>query len=301
MPTSDRRRTDVHAPGARGLQVGDGNTQHNTFVLTAGALALVAVAGVALTFTYQGWRDPEKAASQLSPSASSSVRAMPGIARRPEPRTDTGTPTPTATAPSPSETATPSATPATAPAFDPRTLDDQATDRTPVSVAALLPDSFTDSEGVRYTRDTGGVQTCSTLSGNAEATAALAAAGCADDKVVTGTYTDSDSNVLVMVEVMALADQGTATAARARLESGNTGGWRYRCPTTGTGSGVCHSGTALSRATQYGYTGTTHRYLVATLAVYIDLRRDSGVKSWLTTASYRASAVAGPANYPGNR
>ncbi|MEU6350193.1 hypothetical protein ABZ896_12780 [Streptomyces sp. NPDC047072] len=299
--SDDDRRTEVHAPGARGVQVGPHNTQHNTFVVKVSALAVTvaAAAGLVFTYQYQGRGDHEKTAAESTPSVSWSAPA------RPEPAPDDDTPTPEESeeeaAESPEESATPSTDPPSSPAFDATTLDVRATDRTPVTVAALLPDSFTDSKGVRYTRNSGGVWTCGSLSRNSAATTALASVGCVDDPVVTGTYVDTDQNILVMVEVFALADKAGADSAHARLKNDNSGGWRYRCPNDGTGSGVCRDSAALRGATQYGYTGSSHRYLVSTVAVPVDLRQDDRVKSWLVTASYRASVVAGPGNYPGNR
>ncbi|MFJ2904182.1 hypothetical protein [Streptomyces sp. NPDC087212] len=312
MPANNRR-ANVNAQGAQGVQVGNHNTQHNTFVIRAGALAVVAVVGVALTFTYQNWDGgTEKTASTKATSSADGSERGSGwgqLASRTPMSSNTGdadadadadaeTSSPTA---SPTPTPAPSPTPSPSPSFDAGTLDDAATDRTPVSVAALLPDSFTDAKGVRYARNGGGVGTCGTFTTNVQATAVLARAGCSSDKVVTGTYVDADDRVLVSVEVLALADRDTAVAAHGRLEHDNTGGWRYRCPTVGTGAGVCQRGEALSRATQNGYTGSKYRYLVSTLAVYIDLRQDAGGVAWLTAAAYRACEVAGPANYPGNR
>ncbi|KUL80402.1 MULTISPECIES: hypothetical protein [unclassified Streptomyces] len=292
--SDDQRRTDVRAPGTRGMQVGDHNTQHNTFVLTAGALAVAAVVGTAvLTFTLQRWDDDKP-----TPGPTATLSA-----RRPTPpeepsRTPTQTPT-TAPPSTPAVTDDPGEGPSGSPSFDPATLDDEDTDRTPVTVAALLPASFTDAKGVRYTRNSGSVMTCGSLSWNSEATAALASAGCVDSPVVSGTYVDTAQNVLVAVEVMALPDQATAVAAHARLKDDNTGGWRYRCPVSGTGSDVCGKD-ALSRATQFGYTAWKHRYLISAVAVYVDLRQDDSVKSWLVSASQRGSTAAGPENHPAN-
>lgn len=292
--SDDDRRTEVHAPGARGVQVGPHNTQHNTFVVKVSALAVTVAAAAGLAFAYQGWGDHEKTASESTPTASRSAPALP------EPTPDEDTPTPEEsdeeTSEPPAESADPSTDPPGSPAFDATTLDARATDRTPVTVAALLPDSFTDAKGVRYTRNSAGVQTCGNLSRNSAATTALASVGCVDDPVVTGTYVDTDENILVMVEVFALADKAAADSAHERLKDDNSGDWRYRCPLSGTGSEVCRDSAALRRATQYGYTGANHRYLVSTVAVPVDLRQDDRVKSWLVTASYRASVVAGPAD-----
>ncbi|MFE5188712.1 hypothetical protein [Streptomyces sp. NPDC056628] len=295
--SDDERRTDVRAPGTRGMQVGDHNTQHNTFVLTAGALAVAAVIGTAvLTFTFQGW-DGDDGKPSPGPTASLSARRP----TRPEEPSPTPTETPTTEPPStPAVTGDPGESPSGSPSFDPATLDDEDTDRTPVTVAALLPDSFTDAKGVRYTRNSGSVLTCGSLSADSEATVALAAAGCVDSPVVSGTYVDTAQNVLVVVEVMALPDRAAAVAAHARLKGDNTGGWRYRCPVTGTGSTVCRSSDAVSRATQYGYTGSKHRYLISAVALYVDLRQDDSVKSWLVTASSRGLTTAGPQNHPAN-
>ena len=57
----------------------------------------------------------------------------------------------------------------------------------------------------------------------------------------------------------------------------------------------------LAQATQYGYTVRKHRYLISAVAVYVDLRQDNSVKSWLMTASYQANRLAGPENHPADQ
>ncbi|MFE6175973.1 hypothetical protein [Streptomyces sp. NPDC056464] len=297
MPENDPDLYYIHAPEARGTQVGNNNTQHNTFVLKAGAVAVVAVTGVALTFMYQAW-EGEKKPSSGSSSADLASGTRPTWPQDDESEDETPTPTPG------EESATPTDEPTTdepsTPSFDPTTLDDALTDRTPITVNALLPAAFTDSKGVRYTRNSEGVVTCDQLSRNSEATTTLVAAGCVDDEVATGTYLDRDQNVLVAVEVMALADKATAVVAHSRLKDSNAGGWRYRCPTIGVGANVCRD-SGLAQATWDAYTVRKHRYVISAVAVYVDLRQDESVKSWLTTASYEANRLAGPENHPANQ
>ncbi|OKJ10243.1 hypothetical protein [Kitasatospora sp. CB01950] len=212
----------------------------------------------------------------------------------------TPSPTPSPTPPpSPVRTTRTPSPAVTTPTFDPRSLDSAQTDRTPLSVAALLPGSFTDAKGVTYTRTSGGAQGC--VDGTSgTASSVLRAADC--DQQMVGTYSDSQGRVLVMVTVIPLADAQTAKDAYDALDDAYTTDWGLWCPKEGPGSEPCDgTDTAVRQAAQSGYRKQHHRYLMSSRALYVNLTTDSGAEEWTAAAAEAAVDEAGPQNYSGNR
>lgn len=244
----------------------------------APALVLVTLLAGFLLLVAQPWKDTGRSAT-------------PTYSYTPSP-----TPTPS---PSPSPSPTPTPTVESSPAFDPASLDLARTDGTPLTANALLPTSFTDAKGVEYTRNSGSAQGCldSTIADNVRTV--LSRAGC--DQQVVGTYTDAEDRIMVVVLVIPLADRKTAEDADDALAGASTTDWGFWCPKTGPGSELCDSGTDLTGATQSGYRGHHHRYLLHSLAIYLSLGSDSSLEEWTKAAADAAIDEAGPSNYPGNR
>ncbi|MGW4379988.1 hypothetical protein [Kitasatospora sp. NPDC004531] len=215
-------------------------------------------------------------------------------------RSSTPSPTPSSTpSPTPERTTRPPSPTVTTPTFDPRSLDSGQTDRTPLSVDALLPRSFTDSKGVTYTLTSGGAKGC-TDGTSGKASSVLRAADC--DQAMIGTYGDSQGRVLVMVTVIPLADAQTAKDAYDALDDAYTTDWGLWCPKEGPGSEPCASTDAtIRRAAQSGYRKQYHRYLMSSRALYANLTTDSSAEEWTATAAEGAVDGAGPQNWFGNR
>ncbi|WHT17390.1 serine/threonine-protein kinase [Crossiella sp. CA-258035] len=204
-------------------------------------------------------------------------------------RTTTGRTTPATTAQrvtaAPTSTAAPAST-----AVDPKSLDRQDTDRTPLTTDALLPKSFRDSKNVEYTLRSGGQQSCLGNSERAPVRDALRRARCTT--MLAATYVDHSDQVLVSVVVLPLPDATTATTAFGELGGTKTADWGIWCPRQGAGSTVCQGD--YHRATQYGYLMRRHRYVTHARALYVNLSRGTVELPWVTAAAYRAAEVAGP-------
>ncbi|AOR29734.1 hypothetical protein BFF78_00270 [Streptomyces fodineus] len=184
--------------------------------------------------------------------------------------------------------------------FDPGSLDSVDTDQTPLTSDALLPRTFTDSKGVVYNIASGGVEDCVNGHETSRVQNGLSTNGCRGS--VVGTYTDTADHILVVVQVAAMPDATAAAATRAGLRDAATGEWGMWCPPNGPGSQTCEIPTAtISQATQAGYIGPTHRYVIHTLALYINASHNDSVKPWVDSAALAASYAAGPQNYTGNR
>ncbi|MFD5564676.1 hypothetical protein [Kitasatospora griseola] len=204
-------------------------------------------------------------------------------------------PTPSPTSASPTRTPAPvTTTPARTPTatFDPRSLDSAQTDRTPLTASALLPVSFTDSKGVTYTRNSGSTGDCPDDSMKESLQTALRKAGC--DKQVVGTYIDANARIAVAVWVIPLADAQAADRGKQALAEFSITDWSLWCPTTGPGSQLCDRGTDIRSATQSGYRMNSHRYLLQSRALYINLTTDSSAEEWTNAAAYAAITEAGP-------
>ncbi|WP_412538909.1 serine/threonine-protein kinase [Longispora sp. K20-0274] len=182
-------------------------------------------------------------------------------------------------------------------AFDPASLNDQSTDNTPLTAAALLPDSYSDDKNVLYNRKGSGTEGCNTNYKKSHVNDALSTAHC--QSVMGGTYVDKSEQILVAVWVVPLADTATAQSAYDALKDVHTGDWGILCPQSGAGSEVCQKN--FSNARKAGYTRQHHRYLVSSIALYINLTEDTTADPWLDAAAKKAVEEAGPENYSGNR
>ncbi|WP_329584508.1 protein kinase [Kitasatospora sp. NBC_01250] len=187
----------------------------------------------------------------------------------------------------------------TTPSFDPASLDSSRIDQTPLTSEALLPDSFTDSKGVVYTRNSGSSQSCLTSHESQAVQTVLRNGSCVNQ--IVGTYTDSQSHIMVDVEVEPMADAQTATASHNSLSHAYDGDWGLWCPDTGAGSQICNDRENTDQATQSGYVTNHHRYLIHSLAIYISLGTDKSAAPWTDAAAYAAVDAAGPQNYSGNQ
>jgi hypothetical protein len=208
---------------------------------------------------------------------------------------------PTTDAPTTSDTTTSNPPTDTSSAFDPTTLDEQNTDQTPQTADALLPPSFTDSKGVQYDIKSSGTENCVNSYETSHVQDILKGHNCVNAAV--GTYVDKSNQVLIAVQIMALGDKREAVDAYTGLSSTNdhSNDWGIWCPKDGPGSQICNNNEDISGATQSGYIEQTHRYLIHTLALYINLTQDTSVKPWVQAAAQKAADSTGPQNYSGNQ
>ncbi|MCP3803063.1 serine/threonine protein kinase [Allokutzneria sp. A3M-2-11 16] len=196
----------------------------------------------------------------------------------------------TTTRPSPTTTTT------TTRRFTSADLDRESTDKTPVSVAALLPTSFSDAKNVRYTRKSSDVRECVTKHMDQETRNILLRSRCGN--AVAATYVDNSNQILVMVWVVPMPDESAADTAYKSVDGGS---WGILCPGGGPGSEICDQNKDTTRATRSGWKRHTHRYLIKSVAMYINLTRDASAKTWLDAAAQEATRAAGPSNYSGDR
>lgn len=180
-----------------------------------------------------------------------------------------------------------------------------STDLTPFTASALLPSSFTDSDGDHFTLRSADQESCITRDQNSTAQNILTQYHCVSQ--MTGSYVNDAGTILVSVEVMPMADESTAqqvdsavkqAVSDGDLYSGNLGFW---CPMSGTGS-VCDSGD-FSAATKQGEFEYDYRYFIDADAVWINLSQDtsSSAEDPLQAAAKAAATAAGPENYSGNQ
>ncbi|GGK48690.1 hypothetical protein [Nocardia camponoti] len=184
------------------------------------------------------------------------------------------------------------AAPTTTKAFDPTTLDSAATDTTPLTVAALLPQTYTDAKGIVYTRKASGEHGCTMKSHSDNINTALTKNGCVTN--ITGSYIDKDEHILVSVNVLVFPDRASARAAYDALD-GPIQDWGIWCPTTGLGSTTCDGD--LRKATHSQWSTVDHRYFTQATGVYIDLSKDNSLLEWCSAGAKAASSKAGPSNY----
>ena len=182
------------------------------------------------------------------------------------------------------------------PEFDPSTLNDASTDETPLTSTALLPDEFTDSEGVLYTLRSAGTDSCVQSSQEDNVQDILSDGGC--DEMVVGSYVDHTDQILVAVMVMPMTDDGAAMDAYDKSSDTYTEDWGIWCPPDGdTGAEVCEDDSYWWDATMSGYLSQSYRYLVHSTALYINVSQDESAADWTLPAASEAVDVAGPQNY----
>lgn len=225
-----------------------------------------------------------------------------GLTAAEETSTPTDSPTDTYSPPTETPTETYSETPEPTPTeeeFDPASLDETDTDETPITIDALIANSFTTRKGVRYTLKGTRSDKCPAWFQEGGVASALRKARC--KKMLSGIYASSNSTknnrIMVVVRVIPLKDADTAETAFKRLEAGSRD-WGFMCPLKGPGSQLCANGRgSWSSAYIWGWTRQTHRYIISTLALYENLADSSSTKKWLTDASKAALDAGGPMVY----
>lgn len=179
--------------------------------------------------------------------------------------------------------------------------DDEATDETPFTTAALLPDDFEDERGVGYTRVASGVHGCTDASHMSDnVRRVLSGYDC--DLTVTGNYLKSgdvseDADVLVSVQVIRFDDTSTAKAAKERIVAGGSWDFGIWCPNEGRGSDACGG---YERARTQSYVSYDHRYVVHAVALYVNLSSSPSTETATDAAADAAVTEIGPENYTGD-
>jgi hypothetical protein len=232
----------------------------------------------------------------------------------------TGEPLPTATAdPLISDSPTPdgqssAATPQpgdtafdspSAQAFDWNSLNDSATDPTPFTQEALLPQSFTDSQDITYALEAAGAKKCVQSTMGNDVQNVLSEYGCKEG--MTGSYlvdssidkVSSNNDILVSVQVWPFPDAATATKVEKALAKVSSKQFSIWCPTSGPGAAPCNSQNFYSAATWWSLQAD-YRYVVQATAVYTNMTQDSSVAyKWEKTATAEAVKEVGPQVYAG--
>ncbi|MFE3987971.1 hypothetical protein ACFXPR_26085 [Nocardia tengchongensis] len=203
-----------------------------------------------------------------------------------------GTTTTTTTATTTTTTAPPTSTTV---AFDKSTLNQQATDKTPFTADAMLPQSFTDSKGVVFTRRSTGVKDCVAANMSQNVKTALQTNKC--QQMVTGTYIDQSDKILTSLEVFAFPSNTEAEAIYNGLKGQNQT-WDVWCPTQGVGASVCQSNLDTLWAATYSSWGRQqYRYLYEAYSLYISLAVDTSLAPNLDAPSRTLLQLVGPDNY----
>ena len=232
------------------------------------------------------------AASHPPHSARSSPSPRPDATQPTQPIPASLLPALTSASPSPTQESS-------SPAAVPSDFDNVATDPTVISVATMLPQHFSDSSTV-FNRVSASTELCPPASTSATASVnnTLQNYGCAGQGEVVGNYLDSTQQIQVVVWVIPFPDKADAGGAYNILEPGAAApDWGIWCPPTGTGSQDCQ-GQAWQDATQYAWTFACHRYLMRTLALYVDLAPDSNLGAALNSAAKAAVTAVGPETNP---
>jgi hypothetical protein len=221
----------------------------------------------------------------------------------PDPGADTTITTPASTITTPASTTTYLPVTPTTTAFDPGTLDNSSTDRTPLTQTALLPQTFTDSRGVKYSLVAWGNHACGQaygMSGNVQAAlnSYRCTAAMTGDYLVDSATVTANSQVLVSVQIFPF--DTASTALRVFNSFPANGSWDFGiwCPTTGLGRNACANGYGSAR--KHEYIRHEHRYLIEATALYTNQITDISADTWITPAAQKATDVCGPQNYAGN-
>ncbi|MFE5028155.1 serine/threonine-protein kinase [Streptomyces sp. NPDC056656] len=206
------------------------------------------------------------------------------------------------------DTASSNSTASTSPAPGPSSYDSSGTDRTPFTEDALLPRQFTDDKGITFARVGGGARRCDqAASGDgpfkgSDVVKELTARGCT--RVMTGVYLEqsgpnstADNPVLVSIQVFPLPDAAAAEDMSNYLNGGVRWNLTTWCTQSGVGTKPCIPG--ISHGTRLGSNQTSHRYMIAAVAVRTDLSSDSSINPWLSSAAAEAANSAGPQNNGG--
>lgn len=262
-----------------------------------GAVGVVGTLAIVLVLTTNHHPSTSNAASTGTSSASASASVT-------DTETDTAQPTDTSTGDDSEPTATDTDTSddyPTGSAFDPSTMDNASTDTAPFTTDALLPQTFTDSKGIEYQLEAGGVEDCIQDSMTSNVQNELRKYGCS--QVLTGSYTvdsdtvTSDENILVSVQVFAFQDEATAKTVYEDFPSDKSWDFGIWCPKTGDGAKPCASNADYTDAYKSMWIGQDYRYVIEATALYTDLTSDSSVQEWTSAAAKEAVDEAGPTYY----
>jgi serine/threonine protein kinase len=178
--------------------------------------------------------------------------------------------------------------------FDPRSLNDKSTDKTPQTTSALLADEFTDSGGRTFTFEAGSHrESCIAPAQTDEAEGILNRNGCIG--VTTGAFVSSDGKILVSVKVLEFANSTIAGNVYEALKDLRSEDFGIVCPKTGVGSEPCD---ANHDSMNNGWAGRKYRYAISVVATYTGA---NGSREALTAAAKEGYDSAGPHNYSGNR
>ena len=188
--------------------------------------------------------------------------------------------------------------------FDPSTLDNQRGDRTPFTPASLLPNTFTDGEGVTYGLVWSGSRPCVQPVMTAAVRRVLSQAHCTTSMVgvylSTGKNITANNQVLVSVQIFPFADENTADQAYDTLSGSDSWGYALWCAPSGPGSLPCvtdaRTATNRSKAQKDQDLQEDHRYLIEAEALYTNLSASKIVRPWIDAAAVQAATSSGPQN-----
>ncbi|MER7015607.1 protein kinase [Saccharopolyspora sp. NPDC000359] len=175
---------------------------------------------------------------------------------------------------------------------DSAALDDVATDSTPFTLDAFMPDEFTDDSGTRHTYEAGSTNGCSD-SVSDEVWSVLSEHGCAE--MLVANYVDDDVRIITTVWVFPFPDSTTASTVEDQFDAMgylDLGCWD---PNSGRGAGVCDGD--VDNADEWQYIGQDHRYVVVAQSKHVDLRGDDSGDPALQSAGSAARSAVGTHNY----
>ncbi|PSK98967.1 serine/threonine protein kinase [Murinocardiopsis flavida] len=195
----------------------------------------------------------------------------------------------------------------TVPEPDPALWDSSATDPTPFTADALLPQRFTTDNAIAFARVATGARPCTkAATGKGGLTAEevieeITARGCT--QVMTGVYVEQPGPRAtpgnpVQVSVMVLPFPDTAAARDARDYLSGPARWHLTTWREHTGPGT-RPMTPHIRYYRWSHNRLAHRYVVTVMAHRTDLTTDGGIKPWLESAAAEACRSSGPQNHRG--
>lgn len=192
-----------------------------------------------------------------------------------------------------------SAQASSSPAVVPSDFDSVATDPTDVDTTTMLPQDFNES-GTVFTLTSSTMKDCPTGEESASVSGTLTSYGCLSE--IIGTYLDSSQQIQVTVWVVPFPNKTDAEGAYNTLKPSFTvSNWGIWCPTNTAvvGSQVCQGDSWQNASHELGM-GTCHRYLIRTLALYVDLASPSGAQPDLALqgAVQGADGAIGTQNVP---
>ncbi|MTE12884.1 phosphotransferase [Nocardia aurantiaca] len=192
-------------------------------------------------------------------------------------------------------TTTTTAPPTTTATFDKTTLNQQATDKTPFTADALLPQTFTDTKGVVFNRRSSGAKDCIASNMSQNVKTALQTNKC--QQMMTGVYIDQSEKILTSLEVFAFPSNSEAETIYHGLEGQNQT-WDVWCPTQGVGSSVCQANLdTMFNATYSSWGRQQYRYLYESYSLYINLAVDASLEPNLEAPARTVLQLVGPDNY----